>query len=377
MKYNIAYIGNDTDFFQRLKTSSEMFVVSKYKAPFEVILQIANFDLLIYHETDGEQDTVILSGFIQSVLTNKKVIFVIRNINPARNYLSLGVHDVYEANANPVTILKRFEFVKTHYDRLSKPNREVIVPFKLPVWKRTFDILFAGTVLLFLFPLFVFIALIIRIESKGKFYYAAPRIGTGYKVFGFLKFRSMYSDADKRVDELMKKNQYQGVANEAELTESDTVRQNLSNDDIILIHDDGFIAEDVVKKQKAVKRENAFFKMANDPRITKVGRILRNTSIDELPQFINVLKGDMSIVGNRPLPLYEAELLTSDQWAKRFLAPAGITGLWQVTKRGGANVMSADERKQLDIEYAENYSFWYDIKILMKTIPAMLQHENV
>ncbi len=117
--------------------------------------------------------------------------------------------------------------------------------------------------------------------------------------------------------------------------------------------------------------------MANDPRITKVGRILRNTSIDELPQFINVLKGDMSIVGNRPLPLYEAELLTSDQWAKRFLAPAGITGLWQVTKRGGANVMSADERKQLDIEYAENYSFWYDIKILLKTIPAMLQHENV
>jgi lipopolysaccharide/colanic/teichoic acid biosynthesis glycosyltransferase len=144
-----------------------------------------------------------------------------------------------------------------------------------------------------------------------------------------------------------------------------------------MIHDDGFISEETVKQRKAEKRENAFFKMANDPRITKVGRILRNTSIDELPQFINVLKGDMSIVGNRPLPLYEAELLTTDQWSKRFLAPAGITGLWQVTKRGGSNVMSADERKQLDIEYAENFSFWYDIKILLKTIPAMLQHENV
>jgi len=144
-----------------------------------------------------------------------------------------------------------------------------------------------------------------------------------------------------------------------------------------LIHDEGFISEEKVQQKKAEKRENAFFKMANDPRITKVGRILRNTSIDELPQFINVLKGDMSIVGNRPLPLYEAELLTTDQWSKRFSAPAGITGLWQVTKRGGSNVMSADERKQLDIEYADNFSFWYDIKILLKTIPAMLQHENV
>ena len=137
------------------------------------------------------------------------------------------------------------------------------------------------------------------------------------------------------------------------------------------------VSEDDVKQKKSIKRENAFFKIANDPRITKVGHILRNTSLDELPQLINVLKGDMSIVGNRPLPLYEAEMLTTDQWAKRFMAPAGITGLWQVTKRGGSNVMSADERKQLDVEYAENFSFWYDLKILFKTIPAMIQKENV
>ena len=377
MKYNIAYIGNDNDFFQRLKTSDEQFTVSKFKAPFEVIQQIVNFDLFIYHETDDEHDSVIIKGLIQSVLISKKVIFVIGNDKPDIKYLSLGVHDVYQVSANPIAIFKRFEFVKTHYDQLSKPSREVIIPFKLPLWKRTFDILFAGSVLIILLPLFTLIALIIRIESKGKFYYAAPRIGTGYKVFGFLKFRSMYSDADKRVDELMKKNQYQGNNNEVLNTQGENLNESVSNDDTILIHDEGFIAEDIVKKRKAEKRENAFFKMANDPRITKVGRILRNTSIDELPQFINVLKGDMSIVGNRPLPLYEAELLTSDQWAKRFLAPAGITGLWQVTKRGGANVMSADERKQLDIEYAENYSFWYDIKILLKTIPAMLQHENV
>jgi len=103
---------------------------------------------------------------------------------------------------------------------------------------------------------------------------------------------------------------------------------------------------------------------------------LRNTSIDELPQLFNVLRGDMSIIGNRPLPLYEAEKLTSDQFAARFLAPAGITGLWQVSKRGKGGV-SEDERKALDVDYARNYSVTSDLRILLMTIPALFQQENV
>jgi lipopolysaccharide/colanic/teichoic acid biosynthesis glycosyltransferase len=123
-------------------------------------------------------------------------------------------------------------------------------------------------------------------------------------------------------------------------------------------------------------------KIADDPRITKVGRFIRNTSIDELPQLINVIKGDMSIVGNRPLPVYEAELLTKDDLSKRFLAPAGITGLWQVELRGRGGDMSEDERKRLDNEYADhfigdNYSFWYDFKLILRTIPALLQKDTV
>ncbi len=145
----------------------------------------------------------------------------------------------------------------------------------------------------------------------------------------------------------------------------------------MLIHDEGLVPEEEIKQQKSLKKENAFLKVSRDPRVTRVGRILRNTSLDELPQFFNVWKGDMSIVGNRPLPLYEAELLTTDQWAKRFLAPAGITGLWQVTKRGKSGALSPEERKQLDVDYALNYSFWYDLKIIFKTIPAMLQHDDV
>ena len=120
----------------------------------------------------------------------------------------------------------------------------------------------------------------------------------------------------------------------------------------------------------------SFLKVANDPRITPVGHFLRNTSLDELPQLFNVVKGDMSLVGNRPLPLYEAETLTNDDDAERFLAPAGITGLWQVTERGRADVSEA-RRKALDNEYARVRSFWYDLTLLYRTLPASVQRVNV
>jgi len=136
------------------------------------------------------------------------------------------------------------------------------------------------------------------------------------------------------------------------------------------------ICEQQHNEAKKLQSGPAFIKIVNDPRITKFGNFIRNTSIDELPQLYNVLRGDMSIIGNRPLPLYEAEKITTDQFAARFIAPAGITGLWQVSKRGKGN-MSEDERKALDIEYATNYSLKKDLQIILKTIPALFQKENV
>lgn len=376
MKYNLVFIGDNDLLYERLvKSGANDFNIYRTNQPMQALLDKNKAHILLYCENPNTNNNEVITNLSKVLGHLKIVFFVVSDQSKATDLLRLGAHDVFAADFEYAKFFTRFQFLQKNYDQLIEQGSADVLPtFKLPLWKRMFDIAFSLSVLIFLFPFFVLIALAIRLESKGKFYYAAPRIGSGYQVFGFLKFRSMYADADKRVDELMKKNQYQQQASE---DESKPVYESLVNNGPVLIHDDGFISEGKVKSEKAIKRDNAFFKMANDPRITKVGRILRNTSIDELPQFINVLKGDMSIVGNRPLPLYEAELLTTDQWAKRFLAPAGITGLWQVTKRGGANVMSADERKQLDIEYAENYSFWYDIKILLKTIPAMLQHENV
>jgi lipopolysaccharide/colanic/teichoic acid biosynthesis glycosyltransferase len=217
--------------------------------------------------------------------------------------------------------------------------------------------------------------LAIRLESKGDAVYRSKRVGSNYQIFDFYKFRSMYSDADKRLAEFKKLNQYA----QEELTEqeSKTSSTRLHKADVVLFADDAITSEKEYIAAKKQERSNAFVKFENDPRITKIGKIIRKYSIDELPQLFNILKGDMSVVGNRPLPLYEAELLTSDEYIHRFMAPAGLTGLWQVEKRGEAGKLSAEERKMLDIRYANEFSFLMDVKIIFKTFTAFIQKENV
>ncbi|QEC45844.1 sugar transferase [Pseudobacter ginsenosidimutans] len=202
------------------------------------------------------------------------------------------------------------------------------------VIKRSFDIIVSSTILLTVSPLLLLIMAAIRLESRGPIFYISKRAGRGYKIFDFFKFRTMEVGADKKVAAMSHLNQYD-----------------------------------------AAQEGPVFFKVDNDPRITRIGNLLRKTSLDELPQLLNVLKGDMSLVGNRPLPLYEAASLTTDEWAKRFMAPAGITGLWQVKKRGKKD-MSVSERIALDCDYAERYSFLYDMWIMANTPAALMQSSN-
>jgi lipopolysaccharide/colanic/teichoic acid biosynthesis glycosyltransferase len=259
----------------------------------------------------------------------------------------------------------------------------------MPLSKRIFDIFVASSVLLFASPFLLLVMLAIRLESKGKVYYISKRVGR--ETFDFYKFRSMRTGSDLLLKNLaQEKNQYK---KEQPISTKDPLK-TLCPKCITLLDGEScspimYIENQTIcdywfniQKREAAKNNSTFVKILDDPRVTKVGKFIRTTSIDELPQLINVLKGDMSIVGNRPLPVYEAELITGDEISKRFLAPPGITGLWQVELRGKGGKMSEEERMRLDNEYADhfkgdNYSFWYDIKLILRTIPALLQKGSV
>lgn len=255
---------------------------------------------------------------------------------------------------------------------------------RMPLGKRIVDVVFAGGALVMLSPLFLLLAALIKLESRGPVFYYSYRVGAGYKVFKFWKLRSMRSDADQMLGSIKNLNQYQSSGSGSSGSEASTTglcaactAAGTQCQQQLVDQRGQLICEKQYRSQQKESESPAFIKIVNDPRVTRVGRFLRNTSIDELPQLYNVLRGDMSLVGNRPLPLYEAEKLLTDEYSKRFIAPAGITGLWQVSRRGKGGDMSEEERKALDNEYARDYSMKRDLEIILKTIPALFQKENV
>lgn len=244
---------------------------------------------------------------------------------------------------------------------------------RLPWWKRSIDVLGSVTLIILLLPIYAIVAIAIRLDSKGPIFYTSKRVGQGYRVFDFYKFRSMRTDADAKIKELIQQNQY--ATNNTNNIYQAHLRGNFMESDVLLVADGKTVGESMFLRKKKQKEQGTFFKMKDDPRITKVGKFIRSTSLDELPQLFNVLKGDMSLVGNRPLPLYEAEKLTGDGHILRFCAPAGITGLWQVKARGKSD-MSEEMRKLLDVEYAKEYNLKMDLEILIKTPLAAVQEVN-
>lgn len=191
--------------------------------------------------------------------------------------------------------------------------------------KRGFDILASGVALVLLSPLFGILTVKIKKEDGGPAFYSQTRIGKNGKPFKMWKFRSMIVNADKMVKQLEEQNEIDG----------------------------------------------AMFKIKDDPRVTKIGHVIRKYSLDELPQLWNVLKGDMSLVGPRPpLPMEVADYTDYDKL--RLTVTPGCTGLWQVTKRNDADF---DEMVELDLEYINKSSLWFDFKILLKTVGVVI-HPN-
>jgi exopolysaccharide biosynthesis polyprenyl glycosylphosphotransferase len=200
--------------------------------------------------------------------------------------------------------------------------------------KRVMDVLGSLAALFVLSPLFFVVALLVKLSSTGPILFKQERLGQFGKPFTFLKFRSMYVNSNPEIHQAFMKQVISG-------------------------NHDG----------QAEGANNKVYKMTNDPRITRIGRFIRRTSLDELPQFVNVLKGDMSLVGPRPPVPYECQ--EYDIWHRRRVLEVkpGITGLWQV--RGRSRVRF-DDMVRLDLQYVRSWSLWLDIQILLRTPAAVL-----
>lgn len=212
----------------------------------------------------------------------------------------------------------RWQVFKLLYRKYYQRLRPAIFDFS----KRLFDMIVSGVLLLLLSPLFLFLIVLVRLD-RGPAFYSQMRVGRHGRTFRFWKFRSMVVNADRLKAQLL-------AANESQ---------------------DGVI-----------------FKMRHDPRITPIGRILRRTSLDELPQLYNVFRGDMSLVGPRP-PLPDEVQYYNARERQRLETNQGITCIWQVS---GRSDIGFQDQVNLDLTYIQNESLWYDIKLLLKTLPAVI-----
>ena len=397
----VVYLGNNPKTQERLKYIPGQLVrmTTAYKDAAQICVpHVANEHFIVFFERNVRNEDITAITYLRKKCHNVYIILITDNMSSEERdiYMKCGINDTIVNDASVTELNKKIQFISDRENILFDEERpkHKILKFQIPLWKRLFDIFFSGLAIIILSPVFIITAIAIKLESKGPVLFKSKRVGTNYTIFDFLKFRSMFIDAEDQLKELSKeRNQYaEGRGEEerktltaplGEQAEQDMLDMGMESmmmigdEEIMLVGDDFVMAESDFSKKKEEDINNAFVKIENDPRITKVGRFIRKYSIDELPQLFNILKGDMSIVGNRPLPLYEAEKLTVDSSIDRFMAPAGLTGLWQVEERGKGGNMSAEERKQLDITYGQTYNFILDMKIIFRTLTAFIQKENV
>ena len=288
------------------------------KIDYEAITEVKNKPIL--------GNTLAINAFLESndidyvyialpMRAEKKIFRILRECRSlgARIYL---VPDLYVYGLHHAEIQSLGDLLILNFN----PNTE---------WKRSFDVVFSLAVLICTLPLTLILALMIKLSDGGPVFYRHKRITSAGKTFNCLKFRTMKVGADQELKKI--------------LAENEEMRQEWAQS----------------------------YKLKNDPRITPLGRFLRKTSLDEFPQFINVLRGDMSVVGARPIVGNELNEFYKDSAGRYCSMKPGITGPWQVGRR--SNVDEYDERVKLDDEYILNFSLWTDIKIICKTVYCMLK----
>ncbi len=399
----VVYLGNNPQTEERLKylPGRQVKFTKNYMEASDACKSHArNEHFIVFYEKNVRTEDVTAITYLRKHCEGLYIILITDQLTGEERtiYQQCGINDTLDPKATVTELNKKLQFICDRESILfdTQVSKKRILRFQIPLWKRIFDIVCSAIGIVILSPVLIITAIAIKVESKGPVLFKSKRVGTNYKIFDFLKFRSMYTDAEDRLKELSKSSNQYAEHHEPAEEQSSTVTAPLgdeaeqmmldmgmesdlliSDDETMLVGDDYVMAESDFNKQKEEENNNAFVKIENDPRVTKVGRFIRKYSIDELPQLFNILKGDMSVVGNRPLPLYEAEKLTADSSIDRFMAPAGLTGLWQVEERGKGGNMSAEERKQLDITYGQTYNFALDMKIIFRTIFSFVQKENV
>jgi exopolysaccharide biosynthesis polyprenyl glycosylphosphotransferase len=281
----------------------------------------------------GHEDAIGAAAVLRAALDPDRVDEVILAGGLAADRPALELLDVCRQRGLPVCLAPTTVELMSHSIRAVPAPGLPLFELRPPVLsgvaflaKRAFDVVVGALLLLLFSPILALAAVAVKIEDRGPVLYRSRRVGLRESVFGCLKLRTMRVGADQEQEALEQANEAQG----------------------------------------------ALFKIRDDPRLTRVGRVLRRFSLDELPQLVNVLRGDMSLVGPRPLPERDFALL-DDVHRQRYLVLPGMTGLWQVS---GRSELSFDELVRLDFYYIEVWSIWLDLVILARTVPAVVSRRG-
>ncbi len=363
----ILHIGADPEYLSPLVFENYHVVIDTIDNPFSVSQWIAQNGwpdaLICENKLPGDNGNGFYDFWVAQFDTEKRIPFILlddeKGREQASNEMDQKIKTIYNKPIEVETIIRRIlnlqkENSLSNHTLISE--MEGFKPYKMSILKRSFDIVISLIFLLIVSPILLICAIAIKLGTKGTIFYRVKRVGSGFKVFDLYKLRTMYTSSDKRLKELAHINEYQKDIVENEPTLVNSVWRNLTSD---------------------TNNPNNI----GDSRITKIGYILRRLNLDELPQLFNVIKGDISMVGNRPLPIYEAEQLTIQDWTDRFHSPAGITGIWKVVSRRKLRSMTHEERNRLQNKYSlvlrHRNSFWNDLWIIVQTFPVMFKKIKV
>ncbi|MEO8794389.1 MAG: sugar transferase [Daejeonella sp.] len=326
-------------------------------------------------EVSGPFGNELLENLSKMGFPKLPFILICKELDPNVKKLALraGVAEAFTLPLKVEKIEKRVNFLINYWEGLTKFRKNLTQnPYRVPNETRAFDIIFSGFCLILFSPLFLLFAILIKLESKGPVFSHSFRVGSNYRIFKMLSFRTMKLSGEH----------VNGNSHSSNITHAANSTQEIGNCDdcranSVVCQFPVFAGKVTCCEKKFMYKEKLIEGTSKsgyvpEIRLTMVGRFLRLTRLSHLPQLVNVFRGEMSVVGNMPLPLSEAEKLTTDRYVLRFMAPAGMTGLWQIERRK-KKYGEQPGRLVLDNRYARNQNFHSDIILLFKTFPALFR----